>query len=108
MGTRERKVESRLTVEIALQGGITRKWVSPGRDGVPDRIVFFGGRVCFVELKTQFGRLSPVQVREHKCLREAGAEVTTIFGSNGVDSFIAHMHNCSPGDIFKNLREEYR
>ena len=51
MGVRENKVEKYLDAEVNRLGGITRKWVSPGRDGVPDRIIILNGHICFVEVK---------------------------------------------------------
>lgn len=88
MGVRERKVENYLDAEVKRIGGLTRKWVSPGRDGVPDRIVVFGGYVYFVEVKTDDGKLSKNQNREHRRLRDAGTGVHTVFGNGGVDMFI--------------------
>lgn len=43
MGTRETIVEHRLHKEFKKLGGTTRKWVSPGRVGVMDRICFLPG-----------------------------------------------------------------
>jgi Holliday junction resolvase-like predicted endonuclease len=93
MGIRENKVEKYLDDEVNFLGGITRKWVSPGRDGVPDRIVILFGTVWFVEVKTTDGKtdeckLSEVQKREHTRLRAAGANVVTVYGKEGVDEFI--------------------
>jgi len=45
MGVRENKVEKYLDKEVSKIGGITRKWVCPGRDGVPDRICFINADV---------------------------------------------------------------
>ncbi|WP_461521914.1 PDDEXK family nuclease, partial [Porticoccus sp.] len=72
-------------------GGLTRKWVSPGRDGVPDRIVVVAGVVYFVEVKTLDGVLSAAQEREHERLRLAGANVATVWGSDSVDAFTGHL-----------------
>lgn len=91
MGVRENKVEKYLNDEIVNIGGITRKWVSPGRDGVPDRIVFFNNAVWLVEVKTIDGVLSPAQKREHKRLIDVGALVHTVYGHEGVDDFIRNI-----------------
>lgn len=88
MGVRENKVEKYLDDEVKKLGGITRKWVSPGRDGVPDRIVIHDGEIYFVEVKTIDGHLSTAQQREHFRLREAGANVYTVYGDKGVHLFI--------------------
>jgi hypothetical protein len=88
MGVRENKVERYLDSEVKRLGGTTRKWVSPGRNGVPDRIVIWRGVICFVELKTVDGVLSSVQGREIDRLREHGAVVFIASGKPGVDEFI--------------------
>lgn len=91
MGVRENKVEKYLDKQITALGGLTRKWVSPGRDGVPDRICIVKGRVWFVEVKTVDGKCSPVQLREHVRLRDAGADVRVVYGEQGVDDFIKNI-----------------
>lgn len=91
MGVRERKVEHYLDKQVTDLGGLTRKWVSTGRDGVPDRIVIHKGNVFFVEIKTIDGKLSVMQAREHDRLINKGAHVSVVFGEEGVDVFIAEM-----------------
>ena len=41
---REKTIEQKLVKEVKARGGICPKWVSPGFDGVPDRLVFLPGR----------------------------------------------------------------
>jgi len=88
MGVRENKVEKLLDSEFKKIGGITRKWVSPGRDGVPDRICIVDGNVWFVEVKTIDGKLSKVQEREIERLTDVGANVHTVYGAVDVHIFI--------------------
>lgn len=87
MGVRESKVEKYLNSEVKKLSGVTRKWVSPGYSGVPDRIVILTGVIWFVEVKTRDGKMSPEQTREHKRLTDCGANVITIYGNEGVDQF---------------------
>ena len=91
MGVRENKVEKYLDERVIELGGITRKWVSPGRDGVPDRIVIYKGRIIFVEVKVTDGYLEDYQGREHKRLLKAGACVDTVYGNAGVDAWIREV-----------------
>lgn len=88
MGVRENKVETHLRSEIKLLGGDTRKWVSPGRDGVPDQIVLVFNTIFFVEVKTVDGSFEPGQEREHERLRALGAIVCTVYGQKGVDKLV--------------------
>lgn len=91
MGLRENKVETYLNDRVTELNGITRKWVSPGRDGVPDRIVITPAALWLVEVKTEDGTLSPAQVREHDRLRAAGAVVKVVYGHAGVDELIEEL-----------------
>ena len=59
----ERDVERYLIKECEKRGWLCWKFVSPGRRGVPDRIVIRPGAVAFVEVKRKGGRVSPLQIR---------------------------------------------
>lgn len=49
---REKQIEQQLVAAVRKRHGLCPKWVSPGLDGVPDRIILLpGGRVAFAELK---------------------------------------------------------
>ena len=59
----ERDVERYLIKECEKRGWLCWKFVSPGRRGVPDRIVIRPGSAAFVEVKRKGGRISPLQIR---------------------------------------------
>lgn len=59
----ERDVERYLIKECEKRGWLCWKFVSPGRRGVPDRIVIRPGSAAFVEVKRKGGRVSPLQIR---------------------------------------------
>lgn len=85
----EREVERKLVHIVKDMGGVAYKWVSPGNDGVPDRIVTLpGGRVVFVELKTDRGQLSPQQIRQCQRLAAMGHDVRVVWGMSGVAAFL--------------------
>lgn len=90
---RERDVEKRLTQGVKNLGGLCLKWVSPGNVGVPDRIVLLDGEVIFVELKTEHGRLSPVQVRQLERIAMRGGEVEVLWGMSAVEDFLKRLGN---------------
>lgn len=84
----ERAIEAAMRKKISALGGLCLKWVSPGCDGVPDRIVILpGGRIVFVELKTDGGRLRRIQEYQHKLLEKLGCEVTTVYGEEDMRRF---------------------
>ena len=57
-------------------GGIAPKLVSPGFDGMPDRLVLLpGGKIGFVEVKAPGKEPRPLQVARHGLLRRLGFKV---------------------------------
>ena len=86
---REKDIEAVLTREIKNLGGKAYKWVSPGNDGVPDRIVILPGRVpIFVELKTVKGRLTELQEIQIGKLTDLGQDVRVLHGLADVGAFL--------------------
>ena len=82
----EKKIEQRLRVIAKKAGGLAIKWVSPGFDGVPDRILILpGGRIIFVELKRPGAKPTPIQERVIEKLRGLGADVRVVDSIGGVD-----------------------
>ena len=75
----ERFIEQKLVARVRREGGLCPKFVSPGSDGWPDRLVLMpGGKIAFVELKAPQGRLRPLQVQRHAQLRDLGFLVFTV------------------------------
>ena len=70
---RESTIEHRFVTEVKKRGGIAPKFVSPGLDGVPDRLVLLPkGHLAFVELKAPGQKPRPLQVKRIKQLRALG------------------------------------
>jgi len=75
----EKDVERALVRAVKNMGGISPKFVSPGLDGVPDRIVLLPmGRIAFVELKSPGKKMRPLQIRRKKQLESLGFRVYCI------------------------------
>ena len=73
---REKVIEKKLVAEVKKRGGICPKWVAPGFDGMPDRIVLLPGRKFgFVEVKAPGEKPRPLQVSRHKLLFGLGFRV---------------------------------
>jgi hypothetical protein len=69
----EKYIEQKLVKAVKKRGGMALKFVSPGLDGVPDRIVLLPmGRMAFVELKAQGKKMRPLQVRRKRQLEGLG------------------------------------
>lgn len=82
---REKIIEQYLIQEVERRGGFVRKYTSPGRRGVPDRIVFLPGKVIFVEAKTPEGQLSALQKNELQRIEDLGIPVMVINHPLAVD-----------------------
>ena len=73
---REKTIESKLVKAVKNMRGLAPKFVSPGFDGVPDRIVLLPhGKIAFVELKAEGETLRPLQVRRKRQLESLGFSV---------------------------------
>ena len=73
---REREIEKKLVEAVRKTGGICPKFISPGNDGMPDRIVLLpGGKAGFVEVKAPGKKPGPLQMRRHWILRDLGFRV---------------------------------
>lgn len=85
----ERDIEKVLVREVRKLGGRAYKWISPGNDGVPDRIVVFPNRPpVFVELKAENGKLSALQKVQIKRLQDMGQDVRVLRGIQEVGQFL--------------------
>lgn len=86
---RESVIESYLRDRVRAVGGQALKWVSPGSNGVPDRIVLLpGNRTIFVELKAPGKKPTPLQLAQHRKIRRTEHTVLVIDSKEGVDEFI--------------------
>ena len=91
---REKQIEKRLIVEVKKRGGICPKWVSPGFDGVPDRIVLLPGRkFAFVEVKAPGEKPRPLQVARHKLLQQLGFRVYVLDDVNQIGGMIDEIQS---------------
>ena len=73
---RESAIERKLVTEAIRRGGFAPKFVSPGLDGVPDRLLLLpGGRLAFVEVKAPGKKPRPLQRRRIEQLTALGFRV---------------------------------
>ncbi len=76
---REKDIEKKLVQATKNMGGIAPKLVSPGFDGMPDRLLLLpGGRIAFVELKAPGKAPRPLQEVRIRQLRGLGFRVYVI------------------------------
>lgn len=70
---REKLIEQQLIKSVKDIGGIALKIVSPGFDGMPDRLILLPNRkVAFVEVKAPGKTLRPLQEKRKRQLEALG------------------------------------
>lgn len=91
---REKKIEQKLVTAVKKHGGICPKFVSPGFDGMPDRLLFLPhGRFAFVEVKAPNQKPRPLQLSRHRLLRRLGFQVYVLDALEDIDKIILEVKN---------------
>ena len=86
---REKQIEQKLMKAVRTMGGLCPKLVSPGMDGMPDRMVLLpGGRIAFAELKAPGRKPRPLQVRRMAQLSRLGFKVYVIDGPEQINEIL--------------------
>ena len=86
---REKNVESYIRAKLNELDLMVLKFLPDHSNGMPDRVVLLpGGRVVWVELKTEGGRLSEIQKYQHEILRSHGQEVVVVWNKEQVGELV--------------------
>lgn len=86
---KEKQIEQKLIRAVCRCGGLALKLVSPGFNGVPDRLLLFmEGKVAFCEVKAPGQKPRPLQVHRIEQLREMGFKVFVIDGVEQIGGMI--------------------
>ena len=91
----ERTLERILVRAVKAMGGFSPKLVSPGTDGMPDRLVLLpGGKLAFVEMKAPGMQMRPLQVRRKRQLEALGFRVYCVDRVEQIGGVLDEI--CSP------------
>lgn len=102
---KESELERVFVNEVRRLGGEAFKWVSPGNNGVPDRIVMLPtGEIYFIELKAWDGTLRPVQTKMLERIRALGQEAAVI---RGEDELIVFFEIIGRAETAERLRKRF-
>ena len=86
---REKQTEQKLIKAVKSSGGLALKLVSPGFDGMPDRMVLMPkGRIGFVELKAPGRKPGQLQLSRHRLLHLLGFKVYVIDRAEQIETII--------------------
>lgn len=91
----EKNIEFYLKTRVEkILKGKCYKFVSPGSNGVPDRIIILpGGKVYFVETKQEKGKLRELQKYRHNEIKDLGGRVFSVFTYADVVKFVDFLND---------------
>lgn len=88
----EKKLEQKLVKAVRDIGGLALKFVSPGCDGVPDRLILIAyGKVAFVEVKAKGKKPRPIQIRRINQIKNLGFLVFILDYEKDIPSIIQQV-----------------
>ena len=91
---REKTLEALLVQTVKLMGGLAPKFVSPGFDGMPDRIVLLPyGKMAFVEVKAHGKKPRPLQEARHRMLQRLGCKVYLLDRAERINQILEDIAN---------------
>ena len=91
---REKTIEQKLVAAVKARGGICPKWVSPGFDGMPDRIVLLPGRhFGFIEVKAPGEKPRPLQLSRHRLLERLGFHTYVLDGVEQIGGILDEIQS---------------
>ena len=91
---REKVIEQKLVRAVRQHGGLALKFISPGFDGVPDRLILFrDGRVAFAEVKAPGKKPRPLQVHRMEQLRSLGFRVFVVDSEEQIGGMIDEIQS---------------
>lgn len=86
---REKEIEQKLVKAVKATGGMCLKFVSPGTNAVPDRIILIAlGKIAFVEVKAPGEKPRPLQVARIRQIRNLGFKVFVLNDENQIEAII--------------------
>ena len=89
----EKQIEAHLVKRVKAIGGMAYKFTSPAHKGVSDRIVCLpDGQTWFVELKTEGGRLSPLQKVFASDMARMNQKYVCLWNKEQIDEFITNHY----------------
>ena len=92
--TEEKKIEKKLVKRVREIGGLALKFVSPGYDGVPDRLILIAyGKIAFVEVKAPGEKPRPLQVSRINKIKSLGFKVYVLDDEKQIGGIIDEIQS---------------
>ncbi|MDD3058620.1 MAG: VRR-NUC domain-containing protein [Sphaerochaeta sp.] len=89
----EKEIELQLVMAVKKMGGRAVKFISPGFDGMPDRLVLLpGGRCGFVEVKAAGKKMRALQRVRHEMLKGLGFKAYVLDSREQIEEIINDIY----------------
>ena len=91
---KEKAIERKFVAAVKAAGGIAPKFVSPGLDGMPDRLALLpDGKAAFVEVKAPGQKPRPLQLARHRLLRRLGFRVYVLDDERQIGGMLGEIQS---------------
>lgn len=98
--SREKDIERKFAEAARKVGGIAPKLVSPGYNGMPDRLALLPyGRMGFVEVKAPGRKLRPLQEARRRHLQKLGFKVYVLDSTEDIPRILDEIGGMDGNDI---------
>ncbi len=89
----EKEIELQLVIAVKKMGGRAVKFISPGFDGMPDRLVLLpGGKCGFVEVKAPGKKMRALQRVRHEMLKTLGFKAYVLDAKEQIEEIINDIY----------------
>lgn len=89
---REKEIERKLVETVKAINGLALKFISPGFNGVPDRMILLqNGKMAFAEIKAPGEKMRPLQVRRKSQLERLGFSVYCVDDIEQIDNILKEI-----------------
>jgi len=96
----EQKIERKLVKAVKDIGGMALKFVSPGCNGVPDRLILIAfGKIAFVEVKAPGKKPRPIQVIRINQIRKLGFKVFVLDDPKQIPTIIEEIKGEAKNEV---------
>jgi hypothetical protein len=91
---KEKNIEQKLIRAAKDMGGLAPKFISPGFDGMPDRLVLLPNeRIAFIEVKAPGKTMRPLQIKRKRQLEALGFRVYCLDGTEQIGGILDEIQS---------------
>lgn len=91
---REKHIEQKLVMAAKDMGGLAPKFISPGFDGMPDRLVLLPKeKIAFIEVKKPGEALRPLQIKRKRQLEALGFRVYCLDSTEQIGGILSEIQS---------------